>query len=62
MKPKMPLVDEKAKSLGFYDVDEKDEWKPCIKCGGELTQERKAFFVCLTCRQEYIADEGDMKR
>ena len=28
--------DPKAKEQGFYDVQEKDEWTPCIKCGGEL--------------------------
>ncbi len=55
-------IDKKAKQEGHYDVGENDNWKPCIKCGGELTQERKAFFVCINCKQEYIADEGDMKR
>ena len=58
----MMEVDQEAKEKGFYDVQEKDEWKPCIKCGGELTQERKAFFVCVNCNQEYIADEEDMKK
>lgn len=53
--------DMEAKDKGFYDVNKKDEWKPCIKCGGELTQERKAFFVCINCKQEYIADEEDLK-
>ena len=56
------MIDEEAKKKGFYDVQEKDEWKPCIKCGGELTQERKAFFVCVNCKQEFIADEEDMKK
>jgi len=55
-------IDEDAKKKGFYDVNEKDEWKPCIKCGGELVQERKAFFVCINCKQEYIANEEDMKK
>ena len=47
----------------FYQVQEHDlNWKLCIKCGGELTQERRAFFVCINCKQEYIADEEDMKK
>ena len=50
---------QEAKEKGFYDVSEKDEWKPCIMCGGELTQERNANFVCVNCGQEYIADEED---
>ncbi len=54
-------IDEKAKQQGFYDVNKNDNWKPCIKCGGELTQERKAFFVCVNCNQEYIADEEDIR-
>ncbi len=58
----MMVFDQEAKDKGFFDVNEKDEWKPCIKCGGELTQERKAFFVCVNCGQEYIADEEDMKK
>ena len=47
----------------FLEVQEDDlNWKPCIKCGGELTQERKALFICVSCKQEYIADEEDMKQ
>lgn len=37
-------------------------WKPCIVCGGELTQKRKAFFQCINCDLGYIADERDMKK
>ncbi len=54
--------DKKAKEQGHYDVSENDNWKPCLKCGGELTQERKAFFICVNCKQGYIADEDDMKK
>lgn len=47
----------------FYKVQEDDfSWKPCIICDGELTQERKAFFICINCKQEYIADQEDMQR
>ncbi len=47
----------------FLKVKEDDfNWESCIICGGELTQERKAFFVCVNCKQEYIADEEDMKK
>ena len=47
----------------FLQVNEDDlNWKPCLFCKGELTQERKAFFVCVNCGQEYIADEEDMKQ
>lgn len=56
------MIDEEAKAKGFYDVEEKDEWKPCLFCGGELTQERKAFFVCINCGQTYIADAEDMRK
>jgi len=45
----------------FLEVSNVDSWKPCIKCGGELIQVRKALFTCLKCNQEYIADEEDMK-
>lgn len=44
------------------DISDNDSWKPCLKCGGELTQERKAFFVCVNCKQEYIGDEEDMRQ
>ena len=47
----------------FLEVQQDDfNWKPCLRCGGELTQERKAFFVCVNCKQEYIGVEEDMKR
>ena len=47
----------------FLEIKEDDtQWKPCIKCGAEITQIRKAFFQCINCKQEYIADEEDMKR
>ena len=38
-----------------------ETWKPCLICGGQLTQVRKALFCCLKCNQEYIADEQDMQ-
>ena len=44
------------------EVSADDNWKPCIMCGGELTQERKALFVCINCSQPYIADEEDMRK
>lgn len=44
----------------FLEVNDDDDWKPCIACGGEMTQVRKALFTCLKCGQEYVADEGDM--
>lgn len=50
---------EEIKRL-LNEVADEDNWKPCIRCGGELVQERKAFFVCINCKQEYIADEQDM--
>lgn len=47
----------------YLKVDEDDlNWKSCEFCGGEITQVRKAFFKCISCDQEYIADEEDMKR
>lgn len=47
----------------FLEVSENDfQWKPCLMCGSEITQERKAFFVCINCGQTYIADEEDMKK
>ena len=47
----------------FYKTDDKNflNWKPCLKCGAEIIQERKAFFVCINCKQEYIADEEDIR-
>lgn len=44
----------------FLETSEDDTWKPCLICGGELTQVRKALWTCLSCNQEYIADEVDM--
>ncbi len=47
----------------FLETSDDDlNWKPCIFCGAEITQERKAFFVCINCKQTYIADEEDMRR
>ena len=43
------------------ETSDDDTWKPCIICGGELTQVRKALFTCIKCNQEYIADEEDMR-
>ena len=43
------------------EISDDDTWKPCIVCGGKLTQVRKALFTCLKCNQEYIADEQDMR-
>lgn len=46
----------------YLELNEDDTWKPCILCGGELTQIRKALFSCMRCNQEFIADEGDIRR
>ena len=46
---------------GALDVSNDDTWKPCMICGGTITQVRKALFTCLKCNQEYIADEEDMR-
>jgi hypothetical protein len=45
----------------FLEISEDDNWKPCLICGGEITQVRKALFTCLKCNQEYISDEQDMR-
>lgn len=45
----------------YLETSKDDTWKPCILCGGELTQIRKALFTCLKCNQEYIADEKDLR-
>lgn len=45
----------------LFEVSESDNWKPCIRCGGNLVQVRKALWTCLVCNQEYIADEEDLK-
>ena len=42
-------------------MEVKNNWKPCILCGGEIMQVREAFFRCVNCRQDYIADLNDMK-
>lgn len=53
----------KEEEKEHWQVNEDDlNWKPCLFCGGELTQKRKAFFECINCDQTYIADEEDMKR
>jgi len=48
------------KDKEFFQVSKKDNWIPCLICKGELNQLRKAFFKCINCGQEYIADEDDM--
>lgn len=45
----------------FLKTSNEDNWKPCFFCGSELVQERKAFFVCVNCKQEFIADDEDMR-
>ena len=53
----------KEEEKEHWKVSEDDlNWKPCLFCGGELTQKRKAFFECINCKQGFIADEEDMKR
>ncbi len=54
-----PTPEEKQ----FFETGKDDlSWKPCILCGAELTQVRKAFFECINCKQGYIADEEDMRK
>lgn len=54
-----PTPEEKQ----FFELDEDDfNWKPCPICGAEITQVRKAFFECVNCGKEYIADEEDMRQ
>jgi len=43
------------------EVSDDDTWKPCMICGGQITQVRKALFTCLKCDQEYISTEEDMR-
>jgi len=43
-------------------ISDDDTWKPCLFCGGTITQVRKALFLCLKCNQEYISTEEDMRR
>ena len=45
----------------ILEISNDDSWKPCMICGGTITQVRKALFTCLNCDQEYIADEEDMR-
>ncbi len=46
----------------FNKIDDNDfDWKPCLRCGGEITQEREAFFRCINCKQEYISTKEDMR-
>ncbi len=53
----------KEEEKEFWETSKDDlNWKPCLVCGYELTQKRKAFFVCINCKQGYIADEEDMRR
>ncbi len=49
------------KKKEFLETSDDDTWRPCLFCGGELTQVRKALWTCLNCNQEYIADEEDMR-
>ena len=50
------------KDKRFYEVSKDDlKWKPCLFCGAEITQVRKAFFECIHCKQTYIADKEDMR-
>jgi predicted RNA-binding Zn-ribbon protein involved in translation (DUF1610 family) len=53
-------MEYKEEDKKFYETAKHDSWKPCIMCGGELIQLRKAFFKCINCGQEYIADDMDM--
>ena len=58
----MNEIEYKEGEKEYWETSDDDlNWKPCIACGGELTQVRKAFFQCINCKQEYIADEEDMK-
>ena len=52
---------EKELPKGLLDVSDDDTWKPCMICGGRITQVRKALFTCEKCGQEYIATEEDMR-
>lgn len=37
------------------------DWKPCVLCKGRIIQKRTAYFICLSCGQNYIADAEDMR-
>lgn len=51
------------KKKGYYKTSDDDlNWKSCPICGGEITQEREDFFVCINCKQEFISTEEDMRR
>ncbi len=45
----------------YLETSEENNWKPCMMCGGEITQLREAKFKCSNCNQEYISCEEDMK-
>lgn len=45
----------------FLETSNDHTWKPCLMCGGELTQVRKALWTCLACSVEYTACEEDMR-
>ena len=45
----------------FLELSDDDTWKNCIICNGTITQVRKALFTCMSCGQECIADEEDMR-
>ncbi len=46
---------------GVLDISDDDTWRSCLRCGGGITQVRKALFTCEKCDQEYISDEEDMR-
>ena len=52
---------DKKEEEEFLKTEDNVTWKACIFCGGEIVQVRKAFFTCLNCNQEFIADAEDMK-
>jgi len=59
----MSLENPKPKGKEFFKTKDDDfNWKSCPFCGGEITQVRKAFFECISCKQGIIADEEDMRR
>ncbi len=59
----MSLENPKPEEKEFFETNEDDfNWKNCPLCGGEITQIRKAFFECISCKQGFIADEEDMRR
>ena len=57
------LMNKETRPREFLETREDQlNWKPCMFCGSEIVQERKASFVCINCKQTYIADEQDMER